>query len=453
MANDILEGNPRCGAPYQPIPADGLVNAVEGTLAEFLAGQVAALDTVDPALGLFARTTRDLVLAGGKRLRPTFAHWGWRGVVGSREPADPVLPALAALELMHTFALVHDDVMDGSATRRGRPTAHRLFAAQHDSDGRLGDADHFGETSAILVGDLCLVWADQLLAQAALTTSTHFAVRARYDRMRVEAVAGQYLDVLGEAQPDEWNLDRALLVARHKTASYTVQRPLQFGLALAGPSETDLAAIDDAYNRYGIAVGEAFQLCDDLLGVYGDPAVTGKPAGDDLRTGKPTALLMLARQLATPAQRAELATDPAGAVIPADGSGGPTFQWASRDSDATRTVATVSGRRNGKRGSGPANGHGAIGGRGGIDGHGRVNGHGGGVNGHGPQHGHDHALTDEVVARQAQIIIETGAVARVEAMIRQRVDDAVAALREAPICHEARAALTELAVTATHRPA
>ena len=322
MANDILEGNLRIGIPRQPLPAERLTTAVEGTLAEFLSGQTAALDDVDPALGRFARTTRDLVLAGGKRLRPTFAYWGWRGVVAAREPVEPVLPALAALELMHTFALVHDDVMDDSATRRGGPTAHRIFAAQHSNAGRLGDPDHFGTTSAILVGDLCLVWADQLLARAAVSTATLFAVRACYDRMRIEAVAGQYLDVLGETEPATWSVDRALLVARHKTASYTVQRPLQFGLALAGPSDSDVAAVDEAYNRYGIAVGEAFQLRDDLLGVYGDPVITGKPAGDDLLTGKPTTLLMLAHQLATPAQRAELAPYPAGAVIPADGYGG-----------------------------------------------------------------------------------------------------------------------------------
>jgi geranylgeranyl diphosphate synthase type I len=195
--------------------------------------------------------------------------------------------------------------MDESATRRGRPTAHRIFAAQHGA--------RFGTSAAILVGDLCLVWADQLLARAPLPTATLFAVRARYDRMRLEAVSGQYLDILGETTPDEWSADRALLVARLKTASYTVQRPLQFGLALAGPSPDIL---DDAYERYGALVGEAFQLRDDLLGVFGDPAVTGKPAGDDLRTGKPTALLLLARQLATPAQLAVLnpaaSGDPAG---------------------------------------------------------------------------------------------------------------------------------------------
>jgi geranylgeranyl diphosphate synthase type I len=319
VVNDTLEGNriPRQATTAATGP---LIDAVEGTLADFLTGQIIALEAVDPALGGFARTTRDLVLAGGKRLRPTFAYWGWRSVCRPGAPLDDVLPALAALEMLHTFALVHDDVMDDSDTRRGRPTAHRLFATEHARAGRRGDSDRFGNTSAILVGDLCLIWADQLIARTPLAATTLFAVRAGYDRMRVEAVAGQYLDVLGETTPETWSVERALLVARYKTASYTVQRPLQFGLALAGIT---LPAVGDAFDRYGRAVGEAFQLRDDLLGVFGDPAVTGKPAGDDLRTGKPTTLLMLAHQLATPAQRAELALDPAGAVTPADGSGGP----------------------------------------------------------------------------------------------------------------------------------
>jgi geranylgeranyl diphosphate synthase, type I len=357
------------------------MDAIERTLEDFLAAQIGPLETLDPALGAFARTTRDLVLTGGKRLRPMFAYWGWRGVAGPSEPVEPVLSALGALELVHTFALVHDDVMDESATRRGQPTAHRIFADQHAGAGRQGDPSRFGATAAILVGDLCLIWADQLLARTPLSTATLFAVRAGYDRMRVEAVAGQYLDVLGESAPDTWSIERALLVARNKTASYTVLRPLQFGLALAGLVRPE---VDEAYRVYGETVGEAFQLRDDLLGVYGDPAVTGKPAGDDLRFGKPTTLLMLAHQLATPAQRAELALDPAGAVIPADGSGG---------------------------------------------------------------------LTTAQINRRAQLIVETGAPDAIEEMIRQRVARGVAALADSPIHADARTALIDLAVRATHRPA
>ncbi|MGR6316607.1 polyprenyl synthetase family protein [Micromonospora soli] len=322
MANDAATGNALRVAPAQPgatgDPVDGvlaaftmdLVRAVDETLVAFLTTEVDSLTEIDAAMGGFAATARDCVLAGGKRVRPTFAYWGWRGLTGGDQPLAGVLPALAALELLHTFALVHDDVMDASDTRRGRPTAHRAAAARHRAAGLTGDPDRYGETVAVLIGDLCVVWADRLMAHATVPPDRLLDVRRCYDQMRVETVAGQFLDVLGEHDAANWSVDRALRVARYKTASYTVQRPLLFGAALAGAAaESPLIA---AYTRYGLAVGEAFQLCDDLLGVYGDPTTTGKPAGDDLRTGKPTALLMLARQLATPAQRRAL--DRAGPV-------------------------------------------------------------------------------------------------------------------------------------------
>ena len=312
------------------------------------------------------------MLAGGKRVRPTFAYWGWRGVVGGEEPLCSVLPALSALELLHTFALVHDDVMDASDTRRGLPTAHRAAAARHRAAGHTGDPDRYGEAVAVLIGDLCMVWADRLMAHAAVPADRLLDVRRCYDQMRVETVAGQFLDVLGENDSANWTVDRALRVARYKTASYTVQRPLLFGACLAG-ADADGPLIA-AYTRYGLAVGEAFQLRDDLLGVYGDPETTGKPAGDDLRTGKPTALLMLARQLADPAQRRVL--ERAGSVTSA----------------------------------------------------------------------HE-------VDRLADVVRDTGAAARVERMISERVTEALAALGTAPIDETARTALTGLATAATARRA
>ncbi|MFI7578761.1 polyprenyl synthetase family protein [Micromonospora sp. NPDC049497] len=321
MANDAVAGNALRVAPAGPADGDDpvravlaaytkdLIRAVDDTLAGFLATEVAALTRIDAAMGGFAATASDYVLGGGKRVRPTFAYWGWRGVIGNGDPLPPVLPALSALELLHTFALVHDDVMDASATRRGRPTAHVALAAQHAAAGHRGDPGRFGEAVAVLIGDLCMVWADRLLSQATLPPARLLEVRRCYDQMRVETVAGQYLDVLGESDAANWSVDRALRVARYKTASYTVQRPLLFGACLAGAEPQ--GPLTAAYSRYGLAVGEAFQLRDDLLGVYGDPVTTGKPAGDDLRIGKPTTLLMLARQLATPAQRRGL--DGAGA--------------------------------------------------------------------------------------------------------------------------------------------
>nr|MDT0661745.1 polyprenyl synthetase family protein [Micromonospora sp. DSM 115978] len=298
----------RGAGPDRPTTGE-LTAAIEETLRSFLTAETDALREIDPDLGAFAEVARDCVLAGGKRLRPTFGYWGWHGLTGPDRDRTPILPALAALELLHTFALVHDDVMDGSATRRGRPTAHRTLARQHTDNHRVGDPDHFGQAGAILVGDLCLVWADRLLGRTALPARTVLAARRCYDQMRVETVAGQYLDMLGEADARNWSVERALQVARYKTASYTVAQPLVFGATLAGYDPDGPAA--NAYRRYGLAVGEAFQLRDDLLGVYGDPLTTGKPAGDDLRTGKPTALLMLARELATTDQRAELDTAPA----------------------------------------------------------------------------------------------------------------------------------------------
>ncbi|MEU4565907.1 polyprenyl synthetase family protein [Micromonospora sp. NPDC023956] len=326
MANDAVAGNAARTATIRPTGDDDpvtavlaactrdLVTAVEESLAAFLTGEIDALAEIDAAMGDFATTARDHVLAGGKRVRPTFAYWGWRGVAGPEAALSPVLPALSALELLHTFALVHDDVMDASDTRRGLPTAHRALAARHRSAGHRGDPDRFGEAAAVLVGDLCLVWADRLLSRAALPPARLLETRRCYDQMRVETIAGQYLDVLGENDPTNWSLERALRVARYKTASYTVQHPMLYGAALGGiGADAPLVA---AYTRYGLAVGEAFQLRDDLLGVYGDPDLTGKPAGDDLRSGKPTVLLMLARQLAGPARRARL--DRVGTDLDAD---------------------------------------------------------------------------------------------------------------------------------------
>jgi geranylgeranyl diphosphate synthase, type I len=284
--------------------AAALRGAVEATLTDFLAREAASLESADQALGALASLARSYVLASGKRLRPTFGYWGWRGVAGLAPALEAVLPALAGLELLHAFALVQDDVMDGSATRRGRPTAHEVLAAEHSAAGRAGSAGRFGSTGAVLLGDLLLVWADRMQLQAKVSPAALLAARRHYDEMRIATIAGQYLDVLSDAESDAWSVERALRVARLKTAGYTVTGPLLLGAALA---DGELhGSVAGAYTVYGEAVGEAFQLRDDLLGVFGDPLITGKPAGEDLRTGKPTVLLLLARQLATGAQRTAL---------------------------------------------------------------------------------------------------------------------------------------------------
>jgi geranylgeranyl diphosphate synthase type I len=280
-----------------------LSTRVTEALTGFLDRAQPVLTGIGPELWPPAATARDFVLAGGKRLRPAFCYWGWRGAGGP--DCDAILNAAASLELLHACALIHDDVMDGSDTRRDRPSTHRRFAELHRQGGWRGDPEAFGASAAILLGDLCLVWADQMFSECGLQPSAVDRARGVYAEMRVELMAGQYLDVLASVLPETDSAiatERAFRVARYKSAKYTVERPLQLGGTLAGASVPLLAA----YSAYGLPLGEAFQLRDDILGVFGDPAVTGKPAGDDLREGKRTALVTLAEQRAEPVAAAEL---------------------------------------------------------------------------------------------------------------------------------------------------
>lgn len=235
------------------------------------------------------------MLRGGKRLRPAFAYWGWRAV--AEPPADQVDASVwrlfSALELLQACALVHDDVIDDSATRRGLPTVHRIFAQKHLDRGWTGSADQFGLSAAVLLGDLALVWADDIVATADLPADARQRVQRVWADIRTEVLGGQYLDIVAESS-GATTVASAMNVNTYKTASYTITRPLQLGAAAAA-DRPDVQAI---FFEVGNDIGVAFQLRDDVLGVFGDPAVTGKPSGDDLRSGKRTVLLAEAIELA-----------------------------------------------------------------------------------------------------------------------------------------------------------
>lgn len=281
-----------------PLDRDDLRTRVNAALRAQLHRQRGRLALVGPELGPVADALGDF-LDGGKRLRPAFAYWGCRACGGPGSEA--LVRAVGALELVQACALIHDDVMDGSDTRRGQPAVHRRFAAMHAAEGWGGNADQFGTAAAILLGDTCLIWADEMLDRSGLDGAALERARPVWDEMRTEIMAGQYLDMLAQAQGGH-SVDRALRVMRYKAAKYTVERPLHLGAALAGAGP-DLI---EALSRYGLPLGEAFQLRDDVLGLFGDPAETGKPAGDDLREGKRTLLLAYAAERATPAQDALL---------------------------------------------------------------------------------------------------------------------------------------------------
>ena len=354
------------GAAASPLDAEDLRVRVQKRLDDFLAAQVPVLDEVSPDLAPLSEALVDL-LRGGKRLRPAFAYWGWRGAGGA--DCEEAVTAATSLELLQACALIHDDVMDGSDTRRGMPAAHRRFATLHRGNAWLGSPEGFGVGAAILLGDLCLSWADELLMSCGLPPRSLLRAKPVYDVMRTELMAGQYLDLLEQARGGG-SAARAMRVVRYKSAKYTIERPLHLGAALAD-APADLMA---AYSGYGLPLGEAFQLRDDVLGVFGDPAQTGKPAGDDLREGKRTVLVATASASASPAQ------------------------------------ASVLRRRLG-----------------------------------------DPALDVDGVEELREIIVDTGALRHVEALIGSLTGQAFAALAAATLADPARDALHGLAVAATTR--
>lgn len=254
--------------------------------------------------GALTSALQEFVLSGGKRLRPAFAYWGWRAVTDDPNPLDPeMLRLFSALELLHACALIHDDVIDDSATRRGLPTVHMHFADLHRASAWRGSARQFGMSAAILLGDLALVWADDMVATADLSSDARGRIQQVWADIRTEVLGGQYLDIVAESSGAD-SIASAMTVNTYKTASYTVSRPLQMGVAAAA-DRPDVFAV---FHELGTNLGVAFQLRDDVLGVFGDPAVTGKPSGDDLRSGKRTVLL------AEAIERAEQ-SDPAAADL------------------------------------------------------------------------------------------------------------------------------------------
>jgi geranylgeranyl diphosphate synthase type I len=263
---------------------------VQARCAEHVRG-VPGADVVTGLIGEY--------VAGGKYLRPAFVYLGW--LCGGTGDSDAALRAAASIELLHAFALLQDDVMDSSAMRRGRRTAHMRLADWYREQGPGGDAGRFGESAAILLSDLCLVWSEQMLWQSGVSAAALGRARPYYDTLRGELAVGQFADLVYGARQRPAMSD-VLDMLRRKSGNYTVRRPLELGASLAGCSDAVLHAL----GVYGGLVGEAFQLRDDLLGVFGPPSVTGKPDGADLRERKATSVIVLAGELASASQRAEL---------------------------------------------------------------------------------------------------------------------------------------------------
>ena len=310
MANDVL-------TPDAPLSQE-FREAVSDAILSFLEEQAGVLDSMGPELAPVHLMASQLLGGGGKRMRPSFCVWSYVATAGMPDSEDmqTLLSAAASLELLHASALIHDDVMDSSDLRRGRPAAHRQFEALHANAGWLGDSAAFGRAGAILLGDLLLMWSVQMLQGSGLDESALQRALPIVEAMRTEVTCGQYLDIVAQAHPlrqrapavgsilpnIEVAIDDASRVVEYKAARYTVQRPCQIGAALGGGDDKVYFALA----AYGSPLGRAFQFRDDLLGVFGDTKLTGKPAGDDLREGKRTVLVAHAFAHASEAGRALL---------------------------------------------------------------------------------------------------------------------------------------------------
>jgi geranylgeranyl diphosphate synthase type I len=336
---------------------------VEQRLRDFLTPELARWAEFDSELAEPMGEIARLVLAGGKRLRPAFCHWGF--IAAGGEDGHPmVVNAGAAFELMHAFALFHDDVMDDATSRRGNSTTHTVFAQYHREGEWAGEARRFGEGVAILVGDLAFVYGDMMMSGAGPEAW------AIWNELRIELNVGQVLDILGSVR-NERSRHKAEQICRYKSGKYTIERPLHLGAVLAAPERA--AELLPALSAYGLPLGDAFQMRDDVMGAFGDPDVTGKPVGGDLREGKPTPLMARAVERA---------------------------QGAQAD------VLALVGRTD---------------------------------------------LTDAQVADVQQVIVETGALADLEATISRLAAEAVEAIGRAPIVPAARDELVALAAYVSQR--
>ncbi len=282
----------------EPLTLTALRGRINQALEAFIEADNHYLTEIGPELVPVAEALKGFLLDSGKRFRPLLAAIGYAG--SGAELSPELIRALSSVELIHVCALIHDDVMDASDTRRGAPAIHKQFENLHNQQELSGSASQYGIASAILLGDLALVWASKMLHESGVPAEQIVASLPIFDEMQVELMAGQYLDIHEQALASS-NVERSLKVARYKSGKYSIERPLHFGASLS-PKNT--SALYPIYSAYGLPLGEAFQLRDDLLGVFGDSAETGKPTGDDLREGKRTVLMAMTHERSSLSQRA-----------------------------------------------------------------------------------------------------------------------------------------------------
>lgn len=274
---------------FRPPWIDEVRRHTDGFLERFFVERAEADQSRGAEASLLRTAIAELTMRGGKRLRPAVLVAAYRAVAPDAI-WTATLPICAGLELLQTYLLIHDDWMDDDVERRGGPSVHIALAE------RTGDPA-LGARLAVLAGDLASAWAWDLVLDGAWSSPHGRDALAAFSRLHHEVVLGQEMDLRGS----DVHLDVARM-QRLKTGSYTVDGPVRLGAILAGARAPELAALE----AFAAPLGEAFQVRDDLLGTFGDPAVTGKPVGSDLCAGRRNALVRAADELLAPADREAL---------------------------------------------------------------------------------------------------------------------------------------------------
>jgi geranylgeranyl diphosphate synthase type I len=269
---------------------------LEPFLDAYFGAKIDEASKVHPEAVVLSEGVRRFIRNGGKRVRPAFAYSAY--VASGGRSLEAILYASAALEVLHAWALIHDDIIDNANLRHGKPSVHKVFEDFHRKRALSGSAGKFGTDAAILVGDLALTFADELLNTAPFPAERIRRAKEYYDLMKKQVIFGEYLDVVAPLKKQVTERD-LLTILEYKTAKYTVERPMHIGAVLAGAEEDTLRI----FSSYAVPLGQAFQIQDDIMGTFSNEAKIGKPVDSDIKEGKRTLLVLKAYEFSKGAEK------------------------------------------------------------------------------------------------------------------------------------------------------
>jgi len=274
---------------------DNYKRLVEKELDLFFKDKLEKADKIDPSSKQMIELLKEFTLRGGKRLRAALVYYGYRCF--SNKNLKEIIKASVTMELIQSYLLIHDDIIDNDDLRRNGPTLHISYKNIAKRKYKKIDSNHFGLSMAILAGDICAAFANEIMAKLKIKEKNKIQALNVLNHSLHHVIYGQVLDVLSELRIiTNKDIEK---IHRLKTATYTIESPLHIGALLAGAKQKHLKTL----SNYAIPLGKAFQIKDDILGMFGEKEKVGKPVGSDIKEGKKNLLILKALESATPAQR------------------------------------------------------------------------------------------------------------------------------------------------------